>query len=164
MVIVWAVAGFSAWVTRRAVKRPSGPKPIAEQAQGFVYVGAVVLILVGLATLIFGVLRPDSGRAEATAVLGFFGYALYGTVAAVAVAVIHRQTQRAQGASRSAISARSTNVAENGEGPSRSTPLQPLPREPQPPTGPSAPRPDGSDNRAVASPVPGHGPSVDDPD
>lgn len=164
VVILWGVAGLSSWVTRRAVTRPSGDASIVEQAQGFVYVGAAVLILVGVAAIILGILRPDSGHAEAIAMLGFFGCALYGIVAVITAGVIYRQTPRQGRIPPVTVSAGTTSVSESGEVLSRSIPLQPLPPGPQHPAGLSVPPPDESDSPFVASPVPGRESSVDDPD
>lgn len=145
------------------VHDPAVSPAIAEQAQGFVYVGAAVLILVGVAAIVLGVLQPGSGRAEATAMLGLFGYALYGVVAVVAGGAIHRQT-RLQGHVPPPAVVSPTSVSKSGEVLGRSTPLQPLPPGPQHPADLSVPQPDESDSPFVASPVPGREPSVDDPD
>jgi len=76
--ILIAVAIFSAGVAllpRRAGGR--GWTFDSVQLRGFLYVGAGAMALLALAVIILGRTRSNSGGAEALAVLGFFGYALY---------------------------------------------------------------------------------------
>ncbi len=95
-VILMAFAVFSVLVIRR--RRPRAPQPSAgfdaEQLKGFVYVGAAVLVLVSVGVIILGLVNPTSGRAEAIAVLGFFGYALYLLASAGALYLMARYESR----------------------------------------------------------------------
>jgi hypothetical protein len=90
--ILLAFAGFSVLVVR--MRRPAAGGDVrfdVDQLKGFVYVGAAALALLALAVVIVGLLAGRSGRAEALAVLGFFGYGLYlGSAAAVLFAMSRR--------------------------------------------------------------------------
>lgn len=91
--ILIAVAAFSAGVAllpRRA--DPSGWTFDSVQLRGFLYVGAGAMALLALAVIIVGLTRTHSGVAEALAVLGFFGYALYLGAAALIVLLGHRRS------------------------------------------------------------------------
>ena len=91
-VILLAFAGFTVLVLRR--RQPSGvadPRFDVEQLKGFVYVGAAALALLAVAVIIIGLVSGPTGRAEALAVLGFFGYALYLISAAVVLFVMARR-------------------------------------------------------------------------
>ncbi|HZA30762.1 MAG TPA: hypothetical protein VE462_04525 [Propionibacteriaceae bacterium] len=88
--ILIAAAAFSVGVAllprRVGGSRTSDPV----QLRGFLYVGAGALALLAVAVIILGVTRSHSGVAEALAVLGFFGYALY-LCAAALIIVLGRQ-------------------------------------------------------------------------
>jgi hypothetical protein len=77
-VILVAFAAFSALVLAR---RPTGPTTShrldLDQVRGFVYVGSATLVLLAGGVVVVGLMSAHSGRAEAIAVLGFFGYVLY---------------------------------------------------------------------------------------
>jgi hypothetical protein len=76
--ILVAVAAFSAAVARmprRTDERRWVFDPV--QLRAFLYVGAGALFLLALAVIIVGLAASRTGVAEALAVLGFFGYALY---------------------------------------------------------------------------------------
>jgi hypothetical protein len=91
--ILIAVAAFSAGVAllpRRA--EASGWTFDAVQLRGFLYVGAGAMVLLALAVIILGLTRSHSGVAEALAVLGFFGYALYLGAAALIVLIGQRRS------------------------------------------------------------------------
>jgi hypothetical protein len=95
-VILLAFAGFSVLVIRRP--RPAraydpNSRLDVEQLKGFVYVGAGVLALISFTVIITGLLDSSSGRAEAVAVLGLFGYALYLLTAAAALYLIARRSR-----------------------------------------------------------------------
>jgi uncharacterized membrane protein len=93
-VILVAYAAFSALVLAR---RPTGPTTThwldLDQVRGFVYVGSATLVLLAGGVVVVGVMSAQSGKAEAIAVLGFFGYALY-MVAAAAVLWFFSRHQR----------------------------------------------------------------------
>ena len=90
--ILLAFAGFSVLVIR--MRRPAA-NPDArfdiEQLKGFVYVGAGALVLLAVAVVVVGLVSGPTGRAEALAVLGFFGYALYLISAALVLFVMARR-------------------------------------------------------------------------
>jgi hypothetical protein len=91
--ILIAVAAFSAVVAllpRRA--DASGWTFDSVQLRGFLYVGAGAMALLALAVIIVGLTRSHSGVAEALAVLGFFGYALYLGAAALIVLLGQRRS------------------------------------------------------------------------
>jgi hypothetical protein len=90
--ILVAVAAFSAGVAR--LPRRAGPGEWAidrDQLQGFLYVGAGALLLLAIAVIIAGLVATRSGVAEALAVLGFFGYALYLLAAALIILLSRRR-------------------------------------------------------------------------
>ena len=90
--ILLAFAGFSVLVIR--LRRPAANQDARfdiEQLKGFVYVGAGALVLLAVAVVIVGLVSGPTGRAEALAVLGFFGYALYLIAAAVVLFVMARR-------------------------------------------------------------------------
>ena len=90
--ILLAFAGFSVLVIR--MRRPTSSPDArfdVEQLKGFVYVGAGALVLLAVAVVIVGLVSGPNGRAEALAVLGFFGYALYLISAAVVLFVMARR-------------------------------------------------------------------------
>jgi hypothetical protein len=72
--IVVAVAVFSFAVVRQR-RRTAG------MVSAFVYVGAAVLGLDALVTVVTGLLTADDGRAESVAMFGLFTYAIYLLVA-----------------------------------------------------------------------------------
>ena len=89
--ILIAAAAFSVGVAllpRRVDGGSLTSDPV--QLRGFLYVGAGALTLLAVAVIILGVTRSHSGVAEALAVLGFFGYALYLGAAALII-VLGRQ-------------------------------------------------------------------------
>jgi hypothetical protein len=91
--ILLALAGFSVLVIR--MRRPTANSDTrfdVEQLKGFVYVGAAALALLAIAVVIVGLVSGPSGRAEALAVLGFFGYGLYLGSAAAVLFVMSRRT------------------------------------------------------------------------
>ena len=91
--ILLAFAGFSVLVIR--MRRPTASPDArfdVEQLKGFVYVGASALALLAIAVVIVGLVGGPTGRAEALAVLGFFGYALYLISAAVVLFVMARRS------------------------------------------------------------------------
>ena len=91
--ILLAFAGFSVLVIR--MRRPAADTDVrfdVEQLKGFVYVGAGALALLAIAVIIVGLVAGPSGRAEALAVLGFFGYGLYLGSAAVVLFVMSRRS------------------------------------------------------------------------
>ncbi len=91
--ILIAVAAFSVGVAllpRRADAGTGAFEPV--QLRGFLYVGAGALALLALAVIILGLTRDDSGVAEALAVLGFFGYALYLGAAALIMVLGRRRS------------------------------------------------------------------------
>ena len=93
-VILLAFAGFSVLVVRRPRPAPAYPPDSrfdVEQLKGFVYVGAAVLALVSVIVITAGLMDSTSGRAEAVAVLGFFGYALYLLTSAGAIYLMARR-------------------------------------------------------------------------
>ena len=95
-VILLTFAAFSVLVIRR--RRPAqayGPSSRldVDQLKGFVYVGAVVLALVSVTVITTGLIDAGSGRAEALAVLGFFGYALYLLASAAALYLMARRSR-----------------------------------------------------------------------
>jgi hypothetical protein len=90
--ILLAVAAFSAgvaWMPRRA----GAAEWIVDrdQLRGFLYVGAGALLLLAIAVIIAGLVAARTGVAEALAVLGFFGYALYLLAAAVITLLSRRR-------------------------------------------------------------------------
>ena len=90
--ILIAVATFSAGVAllpRRAAVR--GWTFDSVQLRGFLYVGAGAMVLLALVVILLGLTRSNSGVAEALAVLGFFGYALYLGAAALIVLLGQRR-------------------------------------------------------------------------
>ena len=90
--ILIAVAAFSAGVAR--LPRRAGTADWAvdrDQLRGFLYVGAGGLLLLAIAVLIAGLTAARTGVAEALAVLGFFGYAVYLLAAAVITLLSRRQ-------------------------------------------------------------------------
>ena len=94
--ILLAAAGFSVFVIRRprpgSAYRPDSRFDV-EQLKGFVYVGAAVLAVVSVIVITTGLHDATSGRAEAVAVLGFFGYALYLLTSAAAVYLMARRSR-----------------------------------------------------------------------
>jgi hypothetical protein len=91
--ILIAVAAFSVGVAllpRRADAGNGTLEPV--QLRGFLYVGAGALALLAVAVIILGLTRNDSGVAEALAVLGFFGYAIYLGAAALIVVLGRRRS------------------------------------------------------------------------
>jgi hypothetical protein len=91
--ILIAVSAFSAVVAllpRRA--DASGWTFDSVQLRGFLYVGAGAMALLAVAVIIVGLTRSHSGVAEALAVLGFFGYALYLGAAALIVLLGQRRS------------------------------------------------------------------------
>jgi hypothetical protein len=95
-VILLAFAGFSVIVVRRPRPAPAyhpNPRLDVEQLKGFVYVGAAVLALVSVIVVTAGLIDSTSGRAEAVAVLGFFGYALYLLASAGALYLMARRSR-----------------------------------------------------------------------
>jgi hypothetical protein len=95
-VILLAFAGFSVVVIRRPRPAPAyspNSRFDVEQLKGFVYVGAVVLALVSVMVITTGLIDGRSGRAEALAVLGFFGYALYLLASAGALYLMARRSR-----------------------------------------------------------------------
>jgi hypothetical protein len=95
-VILLAFAGFSVLVIRRPrptqVYDPNSRLDV-DQLKGFVYVGAAVLALVSVIVITTGLLDSSSGRAEALAVLGLFGYALYLLTSAAALYLMTRRSR-----------------------------------------------------------------------
>ena len=76
--ILIGVAAFSSGVAFLPRRTGAGIGSFdAVQLRGFLYVGAGALALLALAVIVLGLTRGRSGVAEALAVLGFFGYALY---------------------------------------------------------------------------------------
>jgi hypothetical protein len=91
--LIAAFAGFSVLVLRRRpADQRSEPGLDVEQLKGFIYVGAVALLMLALTVVIVGVAMGHTGRAEAIGVLGFFGYALYLTAATVVLYVMARRS------------------------------------------------------------------------
>ena len=91
--ILLAFAGFSVLVIR--MRRPTSSPDArfdVDQLKGFVYVGAGALVLLAVAVIIIVLVSGPTGRAEALAVLGFFGYALYLISAAVVLFVMARRS------------------------------------------------------------------------
>jgi NADH:ubiquinone oxidoreductase subunit 3 (subunit A) len=75
-----------------SVETGNSPRRIdREQLKGFIYVGAVALLLLAVAVVLLGVLGDRSGRAEGLAVLGFFGYAAYLGAATLVLYVMSRR-------------------------------------------------------------------------
>jgi hypothetical protein len=89
--ILVAVAAFSAGVALLP-QRSNAPSRVFEpvQLRAFLYVGAGALVLLAVAVIIVGLTASRTGVAEALAVLGFFGYALY-LGAAVFITALGRQ-------------------------------------------------------------------------
>jgi hypothetical protein len=89
--ILVAVAAFSIGVALLP-RRSNAPSRVFEpvQLRAFLYVGAGALILLAIAVIIIGMTDDRTGVAEALAVLGFFGYALY-LGAAVLIIALGRQ-------------------------------------------------------------------------
>jgi hypothetical protein len=90
--ILIAVAAFSAGVAR--LPRRAGAADWAvdrDQLRGFLYVGAGALLLLAIAVIIAGLAAARTGVAEALAVLGFFGYAVYLLAAAVITLLSRRR-------------------------------------------------------------------------
>ena len=95
-VILLAFAGFSVLVVRRprpAQALDANSRLDVDQLKGFVYVGAAVLALVSGTVITTGLIDAGSGRAEALAVLGFFGYALYLLTSAAALYLMARRSR-----------------------------------------------------------------------
>ena len=69
-VILLALAVFSVVATRR-------PQPASDQLKGFVYVGAVALVLLAVVVVVVGMVADRNARAEGLAIFGFFTYAIY---------------------------------------------------------------------------------------
>jgi hypothetical protein len=88
--ILVAVAAFSTGVARlpRRTEDTWALDPL--QLRGFLYVGAGALVLLAAAVIVVGLTSGRTGVAEALAVLGFFGYALYLGAAAL-IMVLGRQ-------------------------------------------------------------------------
>jgi hypothetical protein len=82
--ILIAVAAFSAGVARLP-RRAGAPVSTVDRDQlhGFLYVGAGALLLLAIAVIVAGLVAARTGVAEALAVLGFFGYAVYLLAAAL---------------------------------------------------------------------------------
>ena len=92
-VILLAFAGFTVLVMWRRQPNPvPDPRFDLDQLKGFVYVGAAALALLAIAVIIVGLVAGPSGRAEALAVLGFFGYGLYLGSAAAVLFVMSRRS------------------------------------------------------------------------
>lgn len=90
--ILVAVAGFSVLVVRRRRARAGEPGGIdLDQLGGFVLVGAAALVLLSVAVVVLGLLRPDRGTAESVAVLGLLVYGVYLTAAGVITLATHRR-------------------------------------------------------------------------
>jgi cytochrome b561 len=72
-VIVLSLAGFSALAARlsRASSRTR------EQLRGFLYVGAIALVVLAVAVVVVGLAGDRTAGAEGLAVFGLFTYALY---------------------------------------------------------------------------------------
>jgi hypothetical protein len=89
--ILIAVAAFSALVARLA-RRAGAPAWTIDrdQLQGFLYVGAGALLLLAIAVIVAGLVAARTGVAEALAVLGFFGYAVY-LLAAALITLLSRR-------------------------------------------------------------------------
>ena len=68
------------------------PASMSSSSRGFVYVGAAALGLLAIAVIIVGLVAGPSGRAEALAVLGFFGYGLYLLAATMVLFVMSRRS------------------------------------------------------------------------
>jgi hypothetical protein len=82
--ILIAVAAFSAGVARLPRRAGAADWVVdRDQLRGFLYVGAGALLLLAIAVIIAGLAAARTGVAEALAVLGFFGYAVYLLAAAV---------------------------------------------------------------------------------
>jgi hypothetical protein len=82
--ILIAVAAFSAGVARLPHRAGAADWAVdRDQLRGFLYVGAGALLLLAIAVIIAGLAAARTGVAEALAVLGFFGYAVYLLAAAV---------------------------------------------------------------------------------
>jgi hypothetical protein len=90
--ILVAFAGFSVLVVRMRRPPATDVRFDVEQLKGFVYVGAAALVLLAIAVIIVGLVAGPSGRAEALAVLGFFGYGLYLGSAAAVLFVMSRRS------------------------------------------------------------------------
>ena len=91
--LLLALAGFTAAVVHRSAGR-AGPRLDTDQLRGFCYVGAAALVLVAVVVVIVGVVRPGTGMAEGTALLGFFGYVVYLGVTAVVLGWTARRARR----------------------------------------------------------------------
>jgi hypothetical protein len=89
--ILVAVAAFSALVARLPRRAGAGEWTIdRDQLRGFLYVGAGALLLLAIAVIVAGLVAARTGVAEALAVLGFFGYALY-LLAAALITLLSRR-------------------------------------------------------------------------
>lgn len=88
-VLVLATAAFSAGVVALRSRRSPPDQGAAaldrEQVQGFVFVGATALAVVGIAVAVVGWVGRRPGPAEALAVLGLMAYLLYLCIAAVLI-------------------------------------------------------------------------------
>jgi hypothetical protein len=101
-VILLAFAAFTVIVIRRS--RPGHALDVEvagsshrrridlEQLKGFVYVGAGALALLAVAVILMGLFANRGGRAEGLAVLGFFGYVVYLSAAALVLYAMSRKT------------------------------------------------------------------------
>jgi hypothetical protein len=90
--ILVAVAVFSAGVAR--LPRRAGATDWVidrDQLRGFLYVGAGAVLLLAIGVVVTGLFARRSGVAEALAVLGFFGYALYLLAATLITALSRRR-------------------------------------------------------------------------
>jgi protein-S-isoprenylcysteine O-methyltransferase Ste14 len=92
-VILVAFAAFSAFVLARRPAGPTSHRLDLDQVRGFVYVGSATLVMLAAGVVVVGLMSTRSGRAEAIAVLGFFGYVLY-LLAAVGVLWFLSRRQR----------------------------------------------------------------------
>ena len=82
-VILVAVAGFTVVVARRHRPTAYGLALDLEQLRGFVYVGAVALVLLAVSVVVLGLVDDRSGSAEAVAIVGLFVYGVYLSAAGV---------------------------------------------------------------------------------
>jgi hypothetical protein len=93
--ILIAVAAFSVGVVRLP-QRAGSPGWVLDSVQlrAFLYVGAGAVAVLAIAVIIVGLSASSSGVAEALAVLGFFGYALYLGAAALITALARQRELR----------------------------------------------------------------------
>ena len=90
--ILLAVAVFSATVARLPRRATTSDWVVdRDQLRGFLYVGAGAVLLLAVAVVVAGLFARRSGVAEALAVLGFFGYALYLLAATLITALSRRR-------------------------------------------------------------------------